>query len=234
MSTILYKANSRGKADYGWLKANYSFSFANYYDPSRIHFGMLRVLNDDTVAPMNGFDTHPHDNMEIITIPLQGEITHRDSMGFGETLKAGQIQVMSAGTGIFHSEHNNHPETELKLLQIWVFPHTKNVKPRYDTIDYELIENKLVQLVSPYKEDEGSWIHQNAWFNLGKFTAGKQLAYSLHDQSNGIFVFIIKGKVKINDTNIETRDAMGISNQRITDIECIDDSEILIIEVPMN
>lgn len=234
MSLELYKAESRGKADYGWLKAKYSFSFSNYYNPSRIHFGMLRVLNDDIVAPLNGFDTHPHDNMEIITIPLQGEITHRDSMGFGETLTKGQIQVMSAGTGILHSEHNLHPETELKLLQIWVFPHTKNVKPRYDTINYELHENKLIQLVSPFKEDEGSWIHQNAWFYLGKFTAGKQLAYSLHDQSNGIFVFLIKGKARINDTIIETRDAAGISNQKITDIEFDSDSEILIIEIPMN
>src|SRR5210317_195033 len=172
MNTVLHKANTRGIANHGWLNSHHSFSFANYYNPERMHFGVLRVLNDDVVAPGKGFGTHPHDNMEIVSIPLEGDLEHKDSMGNSATIKQGDVQVMSAGTGVFHSEFNKNEDSEVKFLQIWIFPREKNVEPRYDQVSLRDIEkkNQFYQVLSPNKDDKGVWIHQDAWFNLGNFT----------------------------------------------------------------
>ena len=170
MKTVLHKADTRGHANHGWLDTHHSFSFANYHNPERMHFGVLRVLNDDRVAEGRGFGTHPHDNMEIISIPLEGDLEHKDSMGNVAVIKEGDVQVLSAGTGISHSEYNMNQDSEVKFLQIWVFPNKKQVEPRYDQISVRDIEkeNQLYQILSPSMDDQGVWIHQNAWFSLGK------------------------------------------------------------------
>ena len=236
MNTILHKAESRGQANHGWLKANHSFSFADYYNPERMHFGVLRVLNDDTIAAGKGFGTHPHKNMEIITIPLEGALEHKDNMGNSAVIRKGDVQVMSAGTGITHSEFNHDQDKELKLLQIWLFPDTQNHAPRYDqvTLNIDARKNKLQQILSPIADDEGVWIHQNAWFNIGQFDKGVSVNYTLHDKNNGVYAFVINGDFLINNQTLNYRDGMGIWN---TDsIECTaisDGSEILLMEVPM-
>ena len=186
---ILHKADTRGNANHGWLQSRHTFSFANYYNPERMNFGALRVLNDDSVAAGMGFGTHPHDNMEIISIPLEGDLEHKDSMGNISVIKHGDIQVMSAGTGIFHSEYNKNKDRLVKFLQIWVFPDKKNVTPRYDQITLDLADrhNKLQQILSPDAEDTGVWIHQKAWFHLGKFEKGISTEYK------------IKAKMKYNN-----------------------------------
>ena len=196
MEFTLHKAESRGFADHGWLKSAHTFSFANYYNPERIHFGVLRVLNDDYVAPGMGFGMHPHENMEIISIPLSGELEHKDSMGNTSTIKNGDIQVMSAGTGINHSEYNPNEIEPVKFLQIWVIPNKKNVTPRYDqiTLNTEDRNNKLQQILSPNPNDEGVWIHQNAWFHIGKFDKNHKEAYSLKKKENGIYLFLLEGR----------------------------------------
>jgi redox-sensitive bicupin YhaK (pirin superfamily) len=200
MKTVLHKADTRGHADHGWLNAWHSFSFAGYHDPERVHFGALRVLNDDTVAGGMGFGTHPHDNMEIITIPLSGQIEHKDSMGNTGVISKGEVQVMSAGTGIQHSEKNKDSKEPLKLLQIWVFPDQKNVKPRYGQKAYDLAKtkNSLLPIVSPMGEKEGLNIHQHAWFHLGKLDKDLALTYELKDKNNGVYAFVIDGDVTIN------------------------------------
>ena len=187
-NTVLHKANSRGHANHGWLNSYHSFSFASYYEPDRMNFGLLRVLNDDTVAPGMGFGTHPHHNMEIISIPLSGDLEHKDSMGTQEVIREGDIQVMSAGTGIQHSEYNANKDREVKFLQIWIFPNQQGVTPRYDQIslDLEQQKNQLQQVLSPNPDDQGVWIHQNAWFHMGYLNAGTQLSYALKDaEKNG-------------------------------------------------
>lgn len=234
-NTVLHKADTRGHADHGWLNAYHSFSFASWYNPDRIQFGMLRVLNDDTVAAGMGFGKHPHDNMEIITIPLEGDLAHDDSMGNVETIKSGDIQVMSAGTGIQHSEFNPNQDRQTKLLQIWVFPKVRNVEPRYQqiTLNPEDRKNKLQQILSPNPEDDGVWIHQDAWFHLGKFDKDMALDYNIKKEGNGVYAFVIKGDVAINGTKLETRDGLGIWDTKTLDIQVIEGAELLLMEIPM-
>jgi len=236
MKTVLHKANSRGHADHGWLNAWHSFSFAGYYDPSRVHFGALRVLNDDTVAGGMGFGMHPHDNMEIITIPLAGKLEHKDSMGNSGVVNKGEIQVMSAGTGVHHSEKNRDADEQVKLLQIWVFPDTKNVKPRYDQKAFDLIasKNKLVNVVSPMGDSEGLNIHQHAWFHLGKLDKDLNTTYELKDKTNGVYAFVIDGEVTINGEKLNPRDGLGISETDKLEIKTDSEVELLLMEVPMN
>lgn len=233
---VLHKAATRGHANHGWLDAHHTFSFANYYDPERIHFGALRVLNDDVVDGGMGFGMHPHDNMEIISIPLEGDLEHKDSMGNSAVIRHGDIQVMSAGTGVYHSEFNKNNDKKVKLLQIWVFPNKRNVTPRYDQITLNPADrkNKFQQLVSPNPDDAGMWIHQNAWFNLGTFDGAMEEQYKLHDSQNGVYAFVIKGSATINGHSLDTRDGLGIWNTEMLTIKTLEpDTEVLLMEVPM-
>lgn len=235
-NTILHKADTRGHANHGWLNSHHTFSFANYYNPDRMHFGVLRVLNDDTVSAGMGFGTHPHDNMEIISIPLEGDLEHKDSMGTVSVIKHGDIQVMSAGTGITHSEYNKNKDSEVKFLQIWVFPNKKNVAPRYDqmTLNLKDRENKFQQIVSPNADDEGVWIHQDAWFNLGKFDKNKTTEYTIKRKTNGVYAFILNGEATINGTTVSKRDGFGIwDTDKLTITSNSDNTEILLMDVPM-
>lgn len=235
-NTVLHKANSRGHANHGWLDSHHSFSFANYYNPDRMHFGVLRVLNDDRVDAGMGFGTHPHDNMEIISIPLEGDLEHKDSMGNTAVIKKGDIQVMSAGTGIYHSEYNKNKDRLTKFLQIWVYPNKKNVTPRYDQISLNEADrhNKLQQILSPNANDEGVWIHQDAWFHLGRFDKDFTTDYKLKKSGNGIYAFVIKGDINIGNIQLNERDALGIWNTSdISIIANTPDAELLLIEVPM-
>ena len=234
-NTVLHKADTRGHADHGWLNAYHSFSFASWYNPERVQFGALRVLNDDTIAAGMGFGTHPHDNMEIITIPLEGDLAHKDSMGNTETIKSGDVQVMSAGTGVKHSEFNPNADQRTKLLQIWVYPNQQNVEPRYQqiTLNPEDRKNTLQQILSPNAEDAGVWIHQDAWFHLGKFDKGVTATYSLKKEGNGVYVFVLSGKITIDGQELETRDGFGIWNVNSFDIEAITHAEFLLMEIPM-
>lgn len=235
-NTVIHKADTRGDANHGWLKSKHSFSFANYYNPDRMHFGVLRVLNDDSVEAGMGFGTHPHDNMEIISIPLEGDLEHKDSMNNVAVIKSGDIQVMSAGTGIYHSEYNKSKEKPVKFLQIWVFPNKRNVTPRYDQITLNLADrhNKLQQILSPNPNDEGVWIHQDAWFHLGKFDKGVSTEYNFKKQGNGLYVFNLNGTLKINGQAIETRDGFGIWDTNKVSIQAETDAEFLLMEVPMS
>ncbi len=215
MNTVLHKASTRGHANHGWLDTHHSFSFASYHNPERMNFGVLRVLNDDRVAEGRGFGTHPHDNMEIISIPLEGDLEHKDSMGNVAVIKEGDVQVLSAGTGIYHSEYNRNQDSEVKFLQIWVFPNIKQVDPRYDQISIREIEkeNQFYQILSPSKDDQGVWIHQNAWFSLGKFTRQTKVDYKLHISSNGVYAFMLEGNANIQGQNLKRRDGFGIWNR---------------------
>ena len=235
MKTILYPADSRGYADHGWLKTNHTFSFANYYNPERIHFGALRVLNDDWIAAGEGFGKHPHDNMEIITIPFTGAVLHQDSMGNKGVIMPGEIQVMSAGTGIFHSEHNNSKDEALTLFQIWVFPDKKNVTPRYDQITISDLSKKdeLYQILSPNPDDQGVWIHQNAWFHLGDLSKDTELDYTLKQAGSGVFIQVIEGEILVGENRLTTRDAVGITETDSIHIKAETNARILVMEVPM-
>lgn len=235
MKTVFHQANTRGYANHGWLEARHSFSFANYQDSERIHFGALRVLNDDKVAAGMGFGTHPHDNMEIITIPLEGALAHKDSMGNGTTIKAGDIQVMSAGSGIMHSEFNASNEDFCKLLQIWVFPNKRGVTPRYDqiTLNQELLHNRFQQILSPSPDDEGVWIHQDAWFHLGQFDANEAVNYKIHKKGNGVYLFLIEGELTVGEQVMQTRDALGIWDTDEIKLKTKSSSRVLVLEVPM-
>ncbi|NBB30785.1 pirin family protein [Cellulophaga sp. BC115SP] len=235
-NTILHKADTRGYANHGWLKSHHTFSFANYYNPERVHFGVLRVLNDDQVAAGRGFGTHPHDNMEIISIPLEGDLEHKDSMNNVAVIKKGDIQVMSAGTGVYHSEYNRNSDKETKFLQIWVFPNKKNVTPRYDqmTLDIADRRNRLQQILSPNPEDAGVWIHQDAWFNIGTFDAGTTANYDIKRQGNGVYAFILKGDFEIDGQTVNQRDGLGIWNTKSIALKALtQDAEILLMDVPM-
>lgn len=233
---ILHRAEDRGFADHGWLKARHSFSFAGWYNPEKIHFGVLRVLNDDIVAQGQGFPTHPHDNMEIITIPLKGGVYHEDNMGNSGEIKAGEVQVMSAGTGVLHSEYNKNSDQELNLFQIWIFPNRRNVQPRYDQqkINDENLENGWVQIVSPNADDEGVWIHQNAWIHAGQVNRGKSISYKNKREGNGSYIMVIEGSVKIEGVLLGRRDAIGIPDKKDIIIEGLEDSKVLLLDVPMN
>lgn len=234
MKTVFHPADQRGHANHGWLDAHHSFSFASWYDPSKIHFGALRVLNDDIIAGSMGFGTHPHDNMEIITIPLVGALKHRDSMGNEATITAGEIQVMSAGTGIQHSEFNATNET-LNLFQIWVFPNKKNVTPRYDQqlLDTAKMKNNFAQILSPDPADDGVWIHQDAWFHLGEFDKGLSANYTVKSANNGVYVFVVEGQITINGQELNKRDALGVWNTADVAISFTENSKVLLLDVPM-
>ncbi|WP_108424293.1 pirin family protein [Flagellimonas amoyensis] len=235
MKTVLHKADTRGHADHGWLNSHHTFSFAAYQNPERMHFGVLRVLNDDQVAPGKGFGSHPHDNMEIISIPLEGDLEHKDSMGNVTTIKEGDVQVMSAGTGIFHSEYNKNDDKQVKFLQIWVFPNKRNVEPRYDQISIRDIEKKnaFYQVLSPNPDDEGVWVHQDAWFHLGKFESGAMDTYTIKKEGNGVYVFVLEGTVDINGQQLEKRDGFGLWETDSFDLKSNTDSRVLLMEVPM-
>ena len=235
-NSVLHKAESRGHANHGWLDTHQTFSFASYYNPERMHFGVLRVLNDDVVDPSKGFGTHPHDNMEIISIPLEGDLQHKDSMNNVAIIKKGDIQVMSAGTGIYHSEFNNNTDKPVKFLQIWLYPNKKNVTPRYDQISLRLKDrhNRFQQILSPNSNDEGVWIHQQAWFHLGNFDNQFSAGYTIKKAGNGVYAFIIKGSFLVNGSLLNEKDGLGIWDVKNLDITSqANDSEILLMEVPM-
>lgn len=236
MNTVIHKSNSRGHANHGWLDSHHSFSFANYYNPERMNFGVLRVLNDDIVAPGRGFGTHSHDNMEIISIPLEGDLEHKDNMGNSTIIKEGDIQVMSAGTGVYHSEFNRNKDTQVKFLQIWIFPNKKGVTPRYDQISIKDLEepNTFYQILSPSESDQGVWIHQDAWFHLGKFDENASDTYRLKKEGNGIYAFVLEGSVNIEDQVLEARDGFGVWETKEIKLTANKSSKVLLMEVPMS
>ena len=233
--SVFHPADSRGNANHGWLQSFHTFSFANYYNPERMHFGVLRVLNDDTVAAGMGFGTHPHENMEIISIPLEGDLEHQDSMGNTTVIRNGDIQVMSAGTGIRHSEYNKSKDQAVKFLQIWIFPNKKDVAPRYDqiTLNLEDRKNKLQQILSPNADNEGVWIHQDAWFHIGKLDQGNKQVYTVKKQGSGVYVFVLSGKLNVNGQELNSRDGLGLWEISELQIEANSSAEILLLEVPM-
>ncbi|KIX19653.1 pirin [Flavobacterium sp. 316] len=235
-NSVIHKADTRGNANHGWLNAYHSFSFANWYNPDRVQFGALRVLNDDTIAAGMGFGTHPHDNMEIITIPLEGDLAHKDSMGNSSIIKSGDIQVMSAGTGIQHSEYNPNENQQTKLFQIWLFPNKQNVTPRYEqiTLNKEEQKNNFSQILSPSPEDNGVWIHQDAWFYLSNFDKDFSKKLNLKKEGNGFYIMNIEGKIEVNGSTLEKRDAIGIWDTETININAITESKFLVMEIPMN
>lgn len=235
--TIFHPADGRGHANHGWLNAKHSFSFAGFYDPDKVQFGALRVLNDDIIAEGMGFGKHPHDNMEIITIILDGALEHKDSMGHGEVIRPGEVQVMSAGTGIFHSEYNHNRDKKVNVLQTWIFPNKHNVKPRYDQKMFPAEErvNKVQPLVSPMDNDDpGLKIHQDAWISRTNPEAGKSIDYDIKREGNGAYIFVIDGKVQVDGQELNKRDALGISGFDKFTIEATEDSDVLIFDVPMS
>jgi len=236
MKKIYYPANERGHNDIGWLKANFSFSFGPYYNPEKVHFGALRVLNDDIIAGGTGFGTHPHDNMEIITIPISGALEHKDSMGSIGVIHAGEVQVMSAGSGVTHSEYNHSKTDAANTLQIWLFPKERNIKPRYDQKNFNdvLKLNELTTLISPDKSKTDTlWINQDATFSIGDFEAGQKVNYTFNTTGNGLYVFVIEGSVKIDGATLNKRDALGVTDTSSLTIETEAKSRLLLIEVPM-
>jgi quercetin 2,3-dioxygenase len=235
VNSVLHKAETRGDANHGWLHSRHTFSFADYYDPERVNFGMLRVLNDDSVEAGMGFGTHPHNNMEIISIPLEGDLEHKDNMGNVSVIRKGDIQVMSAGTGITHSEYNKNKDKAVKFLQIWVIPNIRNVKPRYDQITLNMADrhNKLQQILSPNHDDPGVWIYQNAWFHLGHFDKGFGTDYTIKAAGNGVYAFILSGELTINDQELKTRDGFGVWNTDKISLKAGSECEFLLMEVPM-
>ncbi|MBL0199799.1 MAG: pirin family protein [Chitinophagaceae bacterium] len=236
MKSILFKATDRGTADYGWLKPNYYFSFAQYHDNTKVHFGLLRVLNDDFIAGGGAFSTHPHDNMEIVTIPFTGAIKHKDSTGGEGIIKAGDIQIMSAGSGVQHSEANASATDSATLFQIWVFPKERNIKPRYGQKTFDVTEraNKWQTVVSPIDADNALWINQDARFSLTNLQAGAALNYSNSFKNNGVFLVVINGSVEVNGQPLNKRDALGISETEHFTVKASEDAELLAIEIPMN
>ena len=234
MQTIIHKADTRGHVNHGWLNAKHSFSFAGYYNPERVHFGALRVLNDDIVAPSMGFGMHPHDNMEIITIPLKGALKHKDNMGNEGVINAGDVQVMSAGTGVMHSEFNPSATEEVNLFQIWLFPNIKNAAPRYDQKTFNVAErkNKFQEIVSPDKNNGGLWINQNAYFSLADIDNAQSLNYKIHHPENGIYLILISGKILVENNVLEKRDAIGIWGANEIKIDAQQNTSLLLMEVP--
>lgn len=235
MKTIVHRAETRGMADHGWLKSYHTFSFASYYNPERMNFGLLRVLNDDTVAAGMGFGKHPHDNMEIVSIPLKGSLEHQDSMGNKMVIGLNEVQIMSAGSGVRHSEYNHSKTEEVKFLQIWVFPKERNIEPRYEqkVFSPEDRKNKFKTVVSPYKEDGSLWINQDAYFVLGDLDGGKALTYTLNDKSHGVYLFVLEGSVEAGGEKLNRRDAIGISETESFEVKASENAEVLLIEVPM-
>lgn len=236
MKTLLHRADSRGQANHGWLQSRHTFSFAGYYHPERMHFGMLRVLNDDQVAGGQGFPSHPHHNMEIISIPLQGDLVHKDSMGNGTLIRQGDVQIMSAGTGVVHSEYNHHPEAPVHFLQIWVLPQQQNIQPRYAQQSFPLSErhNRLQVVVSSLRDDPLALdINQDATFSLGQFDAGFETSYTFRHASSGVYVFVLEGQLKVGDIVLERRDGLGLWETKQIQLRALSDTEVLLMEVPM-
>jgi len=233
--SVLHRADSRGMSNFGWLFSRHTFSFGEYYDPERIHFGALRVINDDIVAPGKGFGSHQHSNMEIISIPLDGDLEHKDSMNNVSVIRNGDIQVISAGVGIYHSEYNKNKDRSVKFLQIWVLPNQKNVVTRYEqkTLDISRRINQLHQILAPDETDQGVWIYQDAWFHMGKLDAGISLDYRLKNIKDGVYVFVLEGDVKVNDQELNARDGFGMWEVEIVSIHALSDCELLLMEVPM-
>ena len=235
MNKIIHRAEDRGYADHGWLKAHHSFSFADYSDMSKVHFGELRVLNDDSIAPGRGFGKHPHDNMEIVTIPLSGAIKHGDSMGNEGIIKTGDVQIMSAGKGIVHSEFNASTTEFLNLFQIWVFPKERNIQPRYDqkTFSPEDRKGKFQVLVAPDKTEGSMWVNQDVWFVRGDFAKGTEISYAPKLKGNGLYLMVITGEVEVAGETLKKRDAIGLWDLEKAEIKINSDAELLIIDVPM-
>lgn len=236
MKKIIHKADSRGYFDFGWLKTNHTFSFGNYYDPERVNFGTLRVLNDDFILPAQGFGTHPHNDMEIVSIPLKGALAHKDSTGSAGVIFPNEIQVMSAGTGILHSEYNYSKEEESNFLQLWIFPNKKGHKPRYNQKSFnpEERKNKFQLIVSPDKSDGNLWLNQDAYLSLTDLQKEKSLKYTIHTKGNGVYIFLIEGEISVADETLSKRDGIGIWETEEVLIEANEDSKVLIIEIPMN
>ena len=236
MDKVIHKADTRGYANHGWLESYHSFSFASYYNPKRMQFGTLRVLNDDRVAPGMGFGTHPHQNMEIISIPLEGDLEHKDSIGNTAVIRQGDVQVMSAGTGVQHSEYNKNKDREVAFLQIWVLPDRPNVTPRYDqiTLDPKQFNNAWFTLLGPRDKHDGLWIHQNAWFHLGEFNEQDTATYTIKEKGNGLYVFVLEGKVQVEDEFLGRRDALGVWNTEEVVFRMEDKSRLLLLEVPIS
>ncbi len=233
--TVLHKANTRGHANHGWLDTHHSFSFANYRNPERMNFGVLRVLNDDVVSGGRGFAKHPHDNMEIISIPLSGALKHEDTLGSQQIIRKGDVQVMSAGSGIYHSEKNDSSKEEVRFLQIWMFPNAKNVQPRYDQISYDTkdLKNNLLQVLSPHQDDAGVWVHQNAWFHMGELEKDFKTTYQLKGTGTGVYAFVLEGDVTIAGQTLNKRDGFGIWDTKTIDIQADSAAQVLLMEVPM-
>lgn len=237
IQTVIHKANSRGAADHGWLKARHTFNFAGYYNEDREQFGALRVLNDDVIEGGNGFGMHPHNNMEIITIPLEGALRHKDSMGHTSVIKAGDVQIMSAGKGLTHSEYNASASEALNLLQIWLFPKSRNIDPRYgeQTFDVTKMNNTWLNIVAPLDDKSGALqINQDAWFSLGRFEKGTTATYATKRAGNGLYVFVIEGSVSVQNETLTKRDAIGIEHAEQIELTSQSDAYILVIDVPMD
>ena len=235
MKTVFHPSDSRGYANHGWLEARHSFSFASWYQPDRLHFGALRVLNDDIIQGGMGFGTHPHDNMEIVTIPLKGDLEHKDSMGNTAVIREGDIQVMSAGTGVQHSEYNNSPDKEINLFQLWLFPNKQNVKPRYDQLPIRSLhqKNEFFQILSPSANDQGVWIHQDAWMHILDADQDQYFDYVLQSPENGVYLIVIEGEVEVDNQTLFRRDAIGIWETDKLTIKTKTDAELLLVQVPM-
>ena len=235
MKTVFHPSDSRGYANHGWLEARHSFSFASWYQPDRLHFGALRVLNDDIIQGGMGFGTHPHDNMEIVTIPLKGDLEHKDSMGNSAVIREGDIQVMSAGTGVQHSEYNNSPDKEINLFQLWLFPNKQNVKPRYDQLPIRSLhqKNEFFQILSPSANDQGVWIHQDAWMHILDADQDQSFDYVLQSPENGVYLIVIEGEVEVDSQTLFRRDAIGIWETDKLTIKTKTDAELLLVQVPM-
>lgn len=237
MKTELHPANERGHANHGWLDSYHSFSFATYFNPAREKFGCLRVLNDDTVEGGTGFDLHPHNNMEIVSIILEGALEHRDSIGNIQVILPGEVQVMTAGTGIYHAEYN-HSETEpVKFFQLWIFPREKGLKPRYNQLLFEDLEkqDELITLVTPdtNQQENALWIHQDAYISKIKLTKEHEFEYKIRIPGNGVFVFVIEGTIEVNNNSLSARDAVGVSETTSIHVQASDNSKVLFIEIPM-
>jgi redox-sensitive bicupin YhaK (pirin superfamily) len=235
MNKLIHRADTRGVADHGWLYSRHTFSFAGYYNPQRMGFGKLRVVNDDTVKGGGGFDTHPHDNMEIVSVPLNGALRHRDSMGNTHLISADEVQVMSAGTGLTHSEYNDSATEPVNFLQIWVLPKLHDIGPRYGQKAFDPAgrRNRFQTVVSPGEDESAVRINQDAWFSLGDCDAGRTLAYTLHSAANGVYLFVIEGAVEVDGERLEDRDAVGITEATEVTVAAVRDSRLLLMEVPM-
>lgn len=236
MKTVVHTSDSRGHADHGWLNARHSFSFAGWFHPERIQFGALRVLNDDIIQGGMGFGTHPHDNMEIVTIPLKGDLEHKDSMGNSAVIREGDIQVMSAGTGVYHSEYNKNADKEINLFQLWIFPNQRDVAPRYDQIPIRTFhqKNTFFQILSPRADDQGVWIHQNAWMHMLDADAQTTHSYGLKAPENGVYVMVIEGEIALGDQVLKRRDAIGVWDTETFELKILQDAQVLLVDVPMN